>query len=137
MAVTLGIDLASQPTNTAACQVVWENGTARVDRVISRLDDAALLRLMRGADVVGLDAPFGWPEHFRKTIDTWAEDGRWDSTWSDEAQRRNLRLRATDLWLWERLGKQPLPSVVRESQSRRSARPPSLASSSTVLPWTE
>jgi hypothetical protein len=108
---TLGIDLASQPVNTAACLIDWGPARAAV-ALHAGLDDDALLALMSRADVarVGIDAPFGWPEHFRTTLNAYAREGAWPAGDSVQAMR-DLRLRATDLYVQGRTGKWPLSPV--------------------------
>src|SRR6185312_12819365 len=65
---TLGIDLAAQPANTSACAIDWGPGTPVVSDLSSGLDDTALLDAIDGADKVGIDAPFGWPDDFVRAV---------------------------------------------------------------------
>lgn len=100
---TLGIDLAAESSKTGACRVRWEPGRAtvewaRVGTAREPLDDAALLRLARDADTVGIDAPFGWPRRFVSAVSEWSAQGAWREPWDEDA-RRALRLRATDRWI--------------------------------------
>lgn len=92
---TLGIDLSTAETQTAACALHWDGvegrdlgGPPRVG-----LTDGALLAAMAEADRVGIDAPFGWPDPFRVAIDAWSERGEWLAG----PERGPLRLRRTDL----------------------------------------
>jgi hypothetical protein len=66
MVTTLGIDLASQPKNTALCEIEWSaDGAAVTALQLGELDDAALRTAIRaGHAKVGIDAPFGWPAPF-------------------------------------------------------------------------
>jgi predicted nuclease with RNAse H fold len=100
--ITLGIDLSSQPPDTAACLVTWGK-----ERVLTRAlrvgcTDADLDELIEGADVIGIDAPFGWPVAFRAAVGGWAE-----KTWQNEFRDR-LRYRSTDLFVHEKTGLWPL-----------------------------
>src|SRR3954453_23291242 len=83
METTLGIDLASQPRNTALCVVAWEADRAEIVALArgdvrgQKLTDALLVEAARGDHAidggwggagrpvkVAIDAPFGWPEGF-------------------------------------------------------------------------
>ncbi len=102
--ITLGIDLASMPADTAACLVRWERGRAIAAAPRVGCTDADLDALIREADVIGIDAPFGWPEAFRAAVADWTA-----TTWTDnDALRTNLRLRLTDRHVREQLGLMPL-----------------------------
>lgn len=85
MHTTLGVDLASQPMNTALCVVAWGKHSAEV-RALARgkwngtpIHDKMLSTAARGLwglegaggwgdegrpAKVAIDAPFGWPEPF-------------------------------------------------------------------------
>jgi len=69
--------------------------------------DADVLALAAQADVVGIDAPFGWPDLFVAffRVGPAAEDAA--SSWTPE-RRDSLRFRATDVRVRERLGRWPL-----------------------------
>lgn len=118
MTATLGIDLASQPKNTALCCIAWRPGLARI-RVLLRgtsedgvrvLDDhllvCAMSRSRRGLPApskIAIDAPLGWPVDFVRGV----SDLR---AWPIEpgGTRRRLERRATDHWVHQRTGKLPL-----------------------------
>jgi len=93
---TIGIDLASQATKTAACAIDWSDSYA----VISfepDTSDPGLLALISGATKVGIDCPFGWPVGFVEAVSAHARGEPWpsnDLTHNDEL--RNLRFRQTD-----------------------------------------
>ena len=103
---TLGIDLASQPTNTAACLVEWGDSTRppRVHPPLKGLDDDALVALCEDVDAVGIDAPFGWPDAFVELVTAHRAGEDLDRDWHDDDVRRALRLRLTDRWLWRESG---------------------------------
>lgn len=94
---TLGIDLASEPKNTAACVVEWKDGGAVASAPVcwangrSKLDDERLLDMIDEADCSGIDAPFGWPDSFVESVWTWSERGQWP-----DVDRKRLRFRDTD-----------------------------------------
>jgi hypothetical protein len=92
---TLGIDLSTAETQTAACVLHWDGVEGRDLGGPPRLGlaDGALLAAMSEADRVGIDAPFGWPDPFRVAIDAWSERGEWLAG----PERGPLRLRRTDV----------------------------------------
>lgn len=109
---TLGIDLASQPNQTAACLIAWETDRAVVERIEAGLDDAALEALRAQADLTGIDAPFGWPAPFVAWLvqshgGEVATDQGAIPAW-DADHLRHLRFRATDHVVRVRMGRWPL-----------------------------
>ena len=54
------------------------------------------------ADVIGIDAPFGWPEAFVKAVADWRLDG-----WTSES-RDHLQLRETNRVVRDHVGRRPL-----------------------------
>ncbi len=102
--LTLGIDLASMPKDTAACLVRWERGRAVAEALRVGCSDTDLDALIREADVVGIDAPFGWPDTFRAAVADWTA-----TAWTEDAAlRTRLRLRLTDRRVHEQLKLMPL-----------------------------
>lgn len=100
---TLGVDLASQPRQTATCEIVWTgDGAIAQTPTIGRTDDE-LVGEIESADVVGIDAPFGFPEPFADAVAAWRAHGAWPDT-----GLRDLRFRRTDLQVRELTGKWPL-----------------------------
>lgn len=99
---TLGVDLASQPVRTAACEVVWDGETATASEPLLNLDDDALLGLIASADKVGIDAPFGWPEAFVEAVVSHRDGQAWPSTTVPD-----LRYRLTDRMVTE-VARRPL-----------------------------
>lgn len=91
--VTLGIDLSSQPVNTAASVIEWTNerAVARAPRL--HCSDEELSQLIDSAEAIGIDAPFGWPIEFVAAVNDWPHD-----TWSQE-RRDRLRFRETDRFI--------------------------------------
>ncbi|MEE3851671.1 DUF429 domain-containing protein [Gordonia sp. LSe1-13] len=61
---TVGIDLAASPARTAVAVVDWSTGAARLTDLVMPADDARIVDLTAGADRIGIDAPFGWPDDF-------------------------------------------------------------------------
>jgi predicted nuclease with RNAse H fold len=97
--LTLGIDLASQPKNTAACVIDWE--TARVEVLSLGWSDADLIEAMARARKTGIDAPFGWPEPFVRAL----AESRWPGPGES---RKALERRATDRLIHRWTGKLPM-----------------------------
>lgn len=93
--LTLGIDLSSQPKDTAACLIDWRDGRVAVRETSLHCDDATLDALIRTADAVGIDAPLGWPDAFTEAVGNWTA-----TTWVGEVEfQKNLRLRRTDRFI--------------------------------------
>jgi predicted nuclease with RNAse H fold len=89
--ITLGIDLSSQPKDTAACQIAWNaNGSAKVSEPFTSCDDAKLDELIQQSQVIGIDAPLGWPQGFVEAVNQW-DHAEWNTDLRDE-----LRFRQTD-----------------------------------------
>lgn len=133
--VTLGIDLAAEPKNTAACRIDWaygEVGWVRDHSTAEPLTNERLLGWMHDDEIeyVGIDAPFGWPTRFVEAVAQWSDHGRWQPPW-DLSTRRELRLRTTDRLIKKR-PKQPRDPLsvsadsianVRDARARCSTYP--------------
>jgi predicted nuclease with RNAse H fold len=104
---TLGVDLAAQPFNTAICGLRWHDGRCTVEELQVGAGDDPIVRLAREADATGIDAPFGWPGPFVDAVRRWTDGEPWPIPLNRETSR-SLRLRATDLWLQQQVGKWPL-----------------------------
>jgi predicted nuclease with RNAse H fold len=100
--ITAGVDLSSQPANTAACVIEWSDHRATVGSVSVGIDDEAILRLITTVDKLGIDVPLGWPIAFADAVSRHSLDGSWPPEYS-HSQSRSFRLRRTDLWLWQTL----------------------------------
>jgi predicted nuclease with RNAse H fold len=102
---TLGIDLAAQAKQTAACLLMWGEGQAAIERLALGVDDAAILELIRSEEPakVAIDAPFGWPAPFVAAVSQHASGGEWHAH-----APQSLRLRATDLHVIAKTRQQPL-----------------------------
>ncbi|HRE80779.1 MAG TPA: DUF429 domain-containing protein [Opitutaceae bacterium] len=100
--ISLGIDLSSQFKNTAAVLITWRGGRARAEIPCLSCTDDDLYPLIAQADVVGIDAPFGWPVEFVNAVNNWPHE-----TWSREARDR-LRFRETDRFVHQQQNVWPL-----------------------------
>ncbi len=89
----LGIDLAAQPASTGVVSIEpvgtdrWRAAVALVEA-----DDDALVDLAPGFDIVGVDAPLGWPEPFVEAVSAHLRHDPWPGS----ADRRPLTHRRTD-----------------------------------------
>ena len=106
--ITLGVDLAAGPKATGGCKVEWRDGRAAVQWVGTGLTDDDILRCAEGVTAVGIDAPFGWPTSFVNAITAHHAGQRWPVAAWDKANRRKLRLRATDEHVHDVTGITPL-----------------------------
>jgi len=112
METTLGIDLASQPANTALCAVAWGPDRAEV-RALARgrwdgaeLTDAVLVEAARDAVKAGIDAPFGWPAPFAAAVAAHGRMEPWPA--APDERRAPFERRATDRFVHEHARKLPL-----------------------------
>lgn len=109
---TLGVDLAAQSRKTAGCVIEWdERGHGYVHCPTDRYGDDDLLAKLIDTEYIShaaIDAPFGWPALFIETIANYRDAGVWPDPYNSDASVRNLRLRATDRAIHQRLGLTPL-----------------------------
>ena len=106
---SLGIDLAAEPPDTAACEITWLADGARGRLYTDRLDDDRLLALIESADKVGIDCPFGWPQPFVNAVASHADAAAWPGRGQlGSSHRRSLRYRLTDEVVHQQVGIWPL-----------------------------
>jgi predicted nuclease with RNAse H fold len=106
---SLGIDLAAEPPDTAACEITWLTDGARARLFTGRLDDDQLLALIESADKVGIDCPFGWPEPFVDAVAAHTHGGAWPGRGQPGlSHRRFLRYRLTDEVVHQQVAVWPL-----------------------------
>jgi Protein of unknown function (DUF429) len=101
--LTAGIDLAAATADTARAVVEWSKGKAAVVELQEGCDDDDLVDALVGPEGVGLDAPLGWPDAFVASVVTHHGGGDWPGH-----ERRALRLRLTDRYVHEAIGKVPM-----------------------------
>jgi hypothetical protein len=103
-AVSMGIDVASQPAGTAACWVRWDGAGATIESIEHELDDRRLAAILaEPVAKIGLDVPLGWPDAFVEAIG----DHHGGRPFGDVTTERLVR-RATDIWVKEYTGQVPL-----------------------------
>lgn len=102
---TVGIDFASQPKNTALCEIVWDGSAATVVLVSGDVTDDRIRAMVaeRPSRRFGVDTPFGWPVGFVEFVRAHHERISLPSV-----AMRHLRLRETDRFIWSQIGKVPL-----------------------------
>lgn len=88
---TLGVDLSAGDRNTAAALIGWD-GRPTLEELWPRdVSDELIVELAGKADVVAIDAPFGWPIPFAVRIAAYARGEAWP-----RAKPEGLWLRHTD-----------------------------------------
>jgi predicted nuclease with RNAse H fold len=107
MTVSLGIDLAAQDHRTAICAIEWNDCRACASEPVlgepKGSDLGWILQAATGADVVGIDAPFGWPDAIARALTAWSERQPWPVSESID-----LRWRVTDRVIYAETGIPPL-----------------------------
>jgi predicted nuclease with RNAse H fold len=100
--ITVGVDLAAEPKNTAVARLEWANGECRVLELSVMQSDDDVVNAVVTSDKAGLDCPLGWPDAFIEFVTVHQTghvsvgpglDGR--------AWRRTLANRLTDLAVHE------------------------------------
>jgi hypothetical protein len=101
--ITTGIDLASQPKQTALCSIKWSNGCAEIVDWHGGVADQEIVRAIRQSDKVGIDVPLGWPVAFVRAVYRHQKERSWRP-----AKLLDLRYRATDKFVSEMTKRWPL-----------------------------
>jgi hypothetical protein len=101
---TAGVDLAAQPAQTGLCVIDWDAGPRCIELTVGA-DDGAIVAAAVATDRCGIDAPFGYPAAFASFV---AGHDALDPAARPGVDTSSYRLRATDLWVWERHGRRPL-----------------------------
>ncbi|MEM9466444.1 MAG: DUF429 domain-containing protein [Actinomycetota bacterium] len=99
----VGVDLAAKASATSLATLEWGDRPRVVDLLGTATDDE-IVAACDGADAIGIDAPFGWPDAF---VDFVAGHHRGADVVYD-TDTTDLRLRVTDRVVWERTRKVPL-----------------------------
>lgn len=102
--ITVGLDVASQARDTAACRVEWKHGEATIRGIEEGVGDCAIRDIVAGqAEKCGVDVPLGWPDAFVQALGRHHRGEPWG-----EHVPRALTLRATDHAVRELAGTTPL-----------------------------
>jgi predicted nuclease with RNAse H fold len=105
--ISVGVDIAKDPRNTALCELRWTESEAIVERLELGVTDDRIIERTNASLVTALDAPFGWPTAMVQAVSRWVPGGEWSRP-SDTA----FRLRATD---------EVTRQIVRDTLSRRTS----------------
>lgn len=93
--ITLGVDLATVPEKTAICAIDWGTRPARIVHLALGNSDDDVVNAARGADVVAIDAPFGWPREWADAVAA----HRPGMSFSANGKTSELTSRKTDRWI--------------------------------------
>jgi predicted nuclease with RNAse H fold len=107
--LTVGVDLAAEPRNTAVARIRWTQTSAEVQAVGVGADDPVLVEEITASDKAGIDCPLGWPRRFVEFVaqhEASAFVAPADVAGKD--WRRQLALRQTDLTIRSATGLNPL-----------------------------
>lgn len=107
--LTVGVDLAADPSNTAVCGIDWSVRPPAVRVLPEAVTDEGLVTVAQHAGKVGIDCPFGWPEPFVEAVSAHSRGEAWPGREEPPgAYRRRLSYRTTDLTVWDLIGRPPL-----------------------------
>lgn len=106
---TIGVDLAAGVPGTALAELVWADGGARLTRLETGVDDAAIVASVSGDAVwLGIDCPLGWPDAFVDFVRAHHSGSALELVDGGADWRRPLVYRRTDHVVRERIGRWPL-----------------------------
>lgn len=107
--LTVGVDLAAEPRNTAVARVRWTQTSAEVQAVGVGADDPVLVEEIAASDKAAIDCPLGWPRRFVEFV-AQHEAGAFvaPADVAGKDWRRQLALRQTDLIVRSATGLVPL-----------------------------
>ena len=107
--LTVGVDLAAEPANTAVTRIRWTDSSAAVQAVGVGVDDPVLVDEITASDKAGIDCPLGWPRRFVEFVAQHQDGGFVAPTdVAGKDWRRQLALRETDLVIRSTTGLIPL-----------------------------
>jgi predicted nuclease with RNAse H fold len=107
--LTVGVDLAAEPRNTAVARIRWTQTSAEVQSVGVGADDPVLVEEIAASDKAGIDCPLGWPRRFVEFV-AQHQAGAFvaPADVAGKDWRRQLALRQTDLIIRSATGLIPL-----------------------------
>lgn len=112
--LTAGVDLASQAQKTALCVLRWWPDRAEVVALRRGVPDAEILAAHNECASLAIDAPFGWPTLFAEFLRDHHRGQTPALEWVEDTQRA-LRLRQTDVHVWQTDFPRPPLSVSADS----------------------
>lgn len=104
---TLGIDLATVASKTAACVIEWPDASDSWPNIVSlqtTVTDDDIVAMAAEADGVAIDAPFGWPRPWAAAV----AQHRPGRPFTAIGSPAILTRRATDAWIADQLKIYPL-----------------------------
>lgn len=105
---TVGVDLAAEPAKSALAILDWKPGRVQVVDLRMGASDAEIVAAAEGADRIGIDAPFGWPDAFAAFVAAHHEHRSPATSLASREDRRPLTKRRTDIVVQEATGVVPL-----------------------------
>ena len=105
---TVGVDLAAEPAKTAVAVIDWAAGEATVTSLTIGASDEQILRMATGAERIGVDAPFGWPDAFVKFVAAHHDHHAPATRLATRDDRRPMTKRHTDVVVQATTGAVPL-----------------------------
>jgi predicted nuclease with RNAse H fold len=106
--MTVGVDLAAEPKKTAIAVIDWAGSTATVRHLQLGVTDPEIVALSAGAEMVGIDCPFGWPVEFVEFVSAHSRGEVAPRQLFGSDWRRRLAYRDTDRFVREQVGRWPL-----------------------------
>jgi predicted nuclease with RNAse H fold len=105
---TAGIDLAADARRTALAVIVWEPGSARVERLTVGMNDEQIVDAVPSVTRIGIDCALGWPDAFVDFVSAHARVEAPTAVDGGAGWRRTLAYRATDADIRAKTGRWPL-----------------------------
>ncbi len=107
--LTVGVDLAAEPTGTAVAQIEWHGGLAKLTSLVVGATDATIVTAAPGATKIGIDCALGWPLGFMQFLNNHNGSGHQvTEKLGSKDWRRELSFRETDRKVRELTGRWPL-----------------------------
>lgn len=103
-----GIDLAAEPRRTGLATLREHNGTLAVESATVAVSDDSVVQTIQTAHRTGVDVPLGWPQPFVELVQQHAAATLSAPQGTDNAWRRTLAMRTTDVETYRRTGLTPL-----------------------------
>jgi predicted nuclease with RNAse H fold len=109
LVITIGVDLATEPANTAMAVLHWSSRGAVVHVLGLGIHDTDITDAAQDADKLGIDCPLGWPDDFLRFLqEHHAGHVVAPQDLAGRDWRRKVAYRATDRAVKERTGLTPL-----------------------------
>lgn len=107
--LTIGVDLAAEPKNTAFAAIDWADGRAQLVSLTLGATDDLIVDASTSAEKVGIDCALGWPEKFVEfVVNHRASNHTLNDEFGSMGWRKDLSYRETDRRVREMTGRWPL-----------------------------